>query len=1210
MSKHDQCPSTRGTQAPATTREFQRVGGTGQKLWKSVDEWADTPEFRDFVEREFPSGASELLSTSRRSFMKVMGAGLALAGAATLPGCRRPEHLIMPFSKDPPEEIITGKPLYYATSMHRPGGGVEGLLVETHDGRPTKIEGNPLHPLNQGKSTVWSQSSVLNLYDPDRPTHPTFLRSGVREVATWDDFRFWWNNVARLDEKFAATGGRGLAFVVDRTTSPTRRVLRDQIMARYPNAIWAVWDPANSDERLEATRLAFGSPHREMLALDRARVVVTLGRDFVNSACASEPMGIKQARDFARTRTPMHAGDPMSRLYAIESFYSMTGGQADHRLAIAPTRIAAATVLLARAVLARLGTGGQLASALAGVAVPEGEDISAEFIEAAADDLVEHRGEGLVVIGPEQPAAVQAVVHALNAALGNIGRTVSYSPIDARSDEAASSLAGIAAVSSLMGSGAAEAIICINTNPVYNAPADLSFAERYARVPVTISLNSLRTETGERSTWRLNGTHDLEQWGDTQAPDGTIAPIQPMIAPLYEPAMSDIELLAWLTGDEAYIQTIEPPADAPANGATDGATNGEAQPERRVSGHKVVRAAWQKLGVLGGDFEKSWRRALHDGVVPGAQVRIVTPQAGQVMAAAASAAGRIRVEPMPTQERMAVEFRSGHIAAGEFANNPWLMELPATATTVAWDNPVLVSPATAGRLKLMPQPYTQRQIPLARRASVTVDGRTIDAPVWICPGMPDNTMVLTVGYGRTDAGQVAREAGVDVSPLRTTSAMAMSASGSLRRVRGTYTIASTQNHWSLEGRTTIFRQIDKPYFDKHAAKPIKVIPDKIYGTFESKLNLAEQMGELAHTPANISIYDNPYNDGPADPGPSNVVMTPRGPVATPQYSTSPQWGMSIDMSSCTGCGACTIACQAENNIPSVGKNEVAKGREMTWIRVDRYFTGDDPFSPDQMVHQPVACVHCENAPCEVVCPVNATVHGPEGLNYMVYNRCIGTRYCSNNCPYKVRRFNFFEYGDRPVNGEYAGEDLIKVDNVNLIPPRLRKKISEAAKMQKNPDVTIRSRGVMEKCTYCLQRINRARYEVKLQDLAGFPDGFFQVACQQACPSDAISFGDLLDIESDIRTKRENHRSYLLLGYLNTRPRTTHMLRVTNPNPRLRKPVDPLDYGGGHGGGGSGDHGNGQGDTEHSLLNDPRRRVEDDGYLGSLRVLARSMGANA
>jgi molybdopterin-containing oxidoreductase family iron-sulfur binding subunit len=597
----------------------------------------------------------------------------------------------------------------------------------------------------------------------------------------------------------------------------------------------------------------------------------------------------------------------------------------------------------------------------------------------------------------------------------------------------------------------------------------------------------------------------------------------------------------------------------------------------------------------------------------------------------------LRPAALPGTAAMEVEFYTVRFNDGRSANNAWLQELPEVGSTVVWDNPVYVSPQTAKSMGLLPEhtrldefnPYIKQQMPQARLATLTLGGQRMDVAVWILPGMADHVIGVKLGYGRTSAGLVGDGAGFNTYQVKPAG---MTASGAkLERTGGTYTIASTQNHWSLSAkseertrkdrRDTIVRAMDKKWWDKYGNK-ITEMPDQIYGTEISPLNIAEKIGEMSHTPPNISAYDNPMNRSPRDADPD--AMKPNralnGRMEPAPYSRGPQWGMSIDMNACSGCGVCTVACQAENNIPVVGKSEVAKGREMTWIRVDRYFVGEDLNNPEEMLMQPVACVHCENAPCEVVCPVNATIHDSEGTNNMAYNRCIGTRYCANNCPYKVRRFNFFDYAVKKFRGglnatyvsnQAAGafEKTVGQDrtfNQNFIPPRLRAKLDEIQKMQFNPNVTVRSRGVMEKCSYCIQRVNAARQEVKVQGLwkdpdqvGPIPDGFFQAACQQACPTGAISFGDILDPKSKVSQDRESGRTYLLLGYLNTRPRTTYMMKVRNPNEAIRvfDKYDPLDYGhGGDHGGASGEH------ADASAYIDSVKKYTDQGYSLSLKVL--------
>lgn len=1164
---HDQCPSTKGKRSPDQAKR-KLPTSNGRPVWRSPEEYADSAEFRELLEREFPPGASELAKESRRDFMKFMGAGLALAGAATIPGCRRPDHKIYSYSREVPERVVPGKPLWYTTSMPLPGGGAEGLMVETHEGRPTKIEGNPLHPINQGKTSAWSQASTLELYDPERPRRPVFGNPARGKLnATIDDFKAWaTDHLAGHDED----GGERLAFIVAKKTSPTRNSVRDRLRERFPRAFWLAYEPTQNDAAIEGSTLAFGRPMRELPRPERANVVVTFDRGLLER----EAMSLPASRGVARMRYVDGPNQPMSRVYAIESDFTAMGSMADHRLRLAPSQVGNAAIAIGRELLGRMqsGTTRQLREALANLGDGRGEGVGREFVAAVVDDLLAdgNRGRSLLLAGASQSASIHALVHAMNAALGNIGQTVSFLPMS--DEEAASSVQGLRTLASRMERGQIETLVTVDVNPVYDAPADLNFAELYARVPHTIAYSLSLTETYDAANrWQLNGTSYLESWGDTEAADGTIAPIQPMIAPLYAPAMSELELLAFFAGDS--------------------------DPD----GHRIVREHWQRgMRLTGERFDQAWARALHDGVLAGSTPRPETPSVDY--GAVARAMVTAGVAPAPTSASLEVVFTTGHVHDGRYANNGWLQELPHGGTRVVWDNPVLVSPRTARDLRLEPlggaeDPYTRRQIPQARMARLAVGGRTVEVPVWVMPGLADNVVQVMLGYGRTVGGTVAKGVGINTYGVRTSDRPAVARGGTLTRVRGSYEIASTQNHWSLEGRDAVVRQIDKPAWDKHSAKPVVPKPDKIYGDIDAwgddpqRLNVAEKMGELSHTPSNISIYVNPMNRSRTEPDPDaigyNRALRRDMP---PAFAMGPQWGMTIDMATCTGCGVCTVACSAENNIPVVGKREVAKGRAMTWIRVDRYFTGDDLNSPDQMLHQPIACVHCENAPCEVVCPVNATVHGPEGTNDMVYNRCIGTRYCSNNCPYKVRRFNFFDYSQAKFNGGWVAEEEtgLRPRNINFVPPRLREQVNEISKMRMNPDVTVRSRGVMEKCTYCIQRVNRARFEMKLKGADTIPDGFVQTACQQACPTGAITFGDILDQASKVSKERETQRSYLLLGYLNVRPRTSHLIRVNNPNPRLREPVDPLDYG--------------HADASGSTFVEPRKRDEDQGYAMSLRIL--------
>jgi MoCo/4Fe-4S cofactor protein with predicted Tat translocation signal len=991
---------------------------SGPAYWRSLDELAETDEFKRYVEREFPEFASEWNDPAgRRQFLKLMGASLALAGVTAC--TRQPEERILPYVT-PPEGVVPGKPLLFATAMPDRGYATPVLAV-SRDGRPTKIEPNPDHPVGGGTS-VFTQASVLDLYDPDRSQ--TIRYRG--EIRAYADF------VASLQGALSAQQalqGAGLRLLTGTVTSPTLAAQIQELLDRYPQAKWVQDDPISLQNVREGALQAFGQELESRYRLEHADTLLLLDSDLFDCGVGH----LHYARAFADRRRVESPADSMNRLYVVESRTTNTGTKADHRLAVRASDVDA----VARAVAAALGVPG-----VSGGALPAG--VSAEWVRAVADDLRRSGARALVVAGEHQSPAVHVLAHAMNAALGAVGTTVEYlPPIAARPEGRTQTLAELNAD---MAAGAVDVLVILDANPVYTAPADLSFADNLQKVALRVHHGLFRDETADLCHWHVPATHYLEQWSDLRAFDGTISICQPLIAPLYSASRSAHELLAAF-GDNPQATTYE-----------------------------IVRGRWEALfeeGQLadanGGayeSFDKFWRRVVHDGWVPGTAATPVVPPAPASVppppAALAADALEVTFSPDPT------------VFDGRYANNGWLQETPKPLNKVTWDNVVIVSPRTAERLGLPTQNLTRVDGARTRLVTVTVNGRSVTGPVWVQVGHPDNSVNLQLGYGRRLAGRVGTGIGYDAYAVRTAATPWVATGVEVADTGTRFSVASTQLHFNMENRHVV-RSASLEHF--------KAEPD-----FAQHMTHVPKYEDTLH--GNEWSYDG--------------------------Y----KWGMVIDLNACNGCNACVVACVAENNIPVVGKEQVAVGREMHWIRVDRYYEGsvDNPTVHDQ----PVTCMQCENAPCEVVCPVAATVHSEEGLNDMVYNRCVGTRYCANNCPYKVRRFNFLLYADWDT-------------------PSL--------KMVRNPDVTVRSRGVMEKCTYCVQRISAARIQAKLEDRR-IADGEVKTACQTACPTQAIVFGDLNDPGSRVAQAKASPRNYGLLEDLNTRPRTTYLAAVRNPNPVL------------------------------------------------------------
>lgn len=1080
---------------------------SGPRYWKSLDDLAETPAFRDWVEREFPAGASELEGVNRRHFMKVMAASFGLAGLGTA-GCRRPEKYILPYAKQP-ENVIPGIPIYFTSSA--PGGRDNvPVIVETQQGRPTKIEGNPSYEPYGGRTNVYTQASILDLYDPDRATKSRSGGASISNASIRD-------RLTEISSAHKADKGAGLLFLAEPSTSPSRAALVKQLKKAFPKATWTEYTAIDETASEQAAASIYGKPLRSLPDFKKAKRVLSIDSDFLLEGSGS----VGLARAFAKNRKVKDSSEAskMSRLYSVESAMTSTGSMADHRLRLSSSQMGAFTALVGAAILKAKKFGGPLVAELekAGTSL----SVDSKWIEACAEDLVSHKGEALVIAGDHLPKSVHAIVHAINSALSAPVKLV----------EVAAPEAGIAKAAELLNTGSVETLFIIGGNPVYDAPADLDWKTLQAKATKTLFLSYTNNETSLSVDTVIARSHYLESWGDGRTLDGTLVPVQPMIQPLF-PTFDELEVLALLAS------------------------------AAETDAYSIMRKTFTAEG--GVDFNGF----LSDGLLSGSAYKPAAVTFDPVKAVSAIKSSELMAVGL-NADSLEVRFSpSSHTYDGRYANNAWLMECPDPMTKLTWDNAILISPrlakdlqdsqgiqifagsspmnkdggffeASKGNLQKNSAEF-KRGKEEAVLAELTVNGRTIKAPIHVVPGMANYTLILPLGMGRTEVGRVGTNVGFDAFALRTSDTLGVALGAAIKLTKETYRLANTQEHWSMEGRA-IVRESTAAYYKKHP-------------------EFAARMGVESHAPANYGHDDdkslqekslNQYRGNSAYEHPKFNAPPPNVNAwkgKEDEFPKMQQWGMAIDMNSCTGCSACVVACQSENNIPIVGKEQVLRGREMHWMRLDRYFSAEPKSaSPDtipedvQVSFMSMLCQHCENAPCEQVCPVNATVHDSQGLNTMAYNRCVGTRYCANNCPYKVRRFNFFDWNKRKP-GEFYKGPLGPVEEPEL------------QKMQKNPNVTIRMRGVMEKCTFCTQRIEAAKIGQKAKagasDNIHVPDGRIKTACEQVCPTDAITFGDVSDANSAVSKLKASDRNYSVLGYLNARPRTTYLARLRNPNPEM------------------------------------------------------------
>lgn len=983
------------------------LDGVRQKLatrrgfWRNFDEVLDNAKHRLHVEDEFPERAS-LLQIDRRDFMKFMGASAVMAAVA---GCRQlPEEKIVPYVKAP-EEFVPGKPIYYATTFVHAGYGA-GVLALSHMGRPTKLEGNPDHPASLGSTDAYTQAAIWGLYDPDRSQQ---IETG-KDIGTWEAF------FTKIREAAKANPG-GFRILAESTSSPSLQAMLDQVVAKFPGSKVYTYDPGLRENAIEGSRLAFGEAVDPVYDFSKAKVIVTLDAD----PFAELPGGVRYARDFSERRRPDAEGG-MVRIYSIESYPTLIGSLADHRVAVKPSKVEEG----ARALATAVGAGGDGGFSFA----------EAPWLTALVEELNQNKGASIVLAGRGQSPAVHALAYGINEALGNVGNTVHYIPSvvggGALPTESLKSLI------QEMNAGSVSTLLILGGNPAFSAPAELGFADALAKVPLKAHWGLYNDETAALCDWHVPATHFLEEWGDARAYDGTVSLIQPLISPLYS-GRPAIEVLEGLLGGARKSR-------------------------------ELVREYWKggagRPTVLADDVK--WQEALEKGVVPGTATapKAVTYRKDAIPAAD-SAGGGIETLFLPDPG----------VFDGRYANCPWLQEMQKPFTSLTWDNTVQLSPRTASAQGLENHDVVE----------IELGGRKVEGPVWVVPGMADDTVVIHLGYGRAKSGMIGTGPGFDANKIRPATVAGAAAGISLKKIGANFHLAPVHGHHQQEGRDIV------------------------------------RVGNLADMAANPNFA--PPNAYKKDETIERNLYTPEE-FAYDGY----KWALTVDLNTCIGCNACVIACQTENNIPCVGKEQVIRERELHWIRIDRYYNGGLD-SPEEIVHQPVICMHCEQAPCEPVCPVAATTHSKEGLNQMVYNRCVGTRYCSNNCPYKVRRFNYINYGDRT---DYPSTQD-------------KKKPAPTLRLLQNPNVTVRGRGVMEKCTYCVQRINAARIEAKKADRP-IKDGEIVPACAQACPTKTITFGSIHDPNSAVSKTRADGRNYSLLEELNTVPRTTYLAKVKNPNP--------------------------------------------------------------
>ncbi len=1059
--------------------------------WQGIEQLKNDPAFVKHNEKEFPESLpiedsfgdnTQSKGDSRRDFLKMMGFSVA---AVSLAACETPVKKAIPYLNKP-ESVDPGIPNYYASTFSK-GGEYCSVVVKTREGRPIFVEGNTFSKISQGGTNARVNASVLSLYDIEKLKNPT--KGGAD--TDWDTV----DKEIQSSLTSLATSNTPIYIVSNTILSPTTKKILNEFIGRYPSARLVTYDAESASGILEANKRQFGKAMIPSYHFDKAKAIVSIGADFLGNWIS----GIEYSASYIKNRKVSKSKPDMSHHFQFESILTITGSSADHRSPIKPSQSGLVAVNLYNAVARATGN-----TTISGV-----DKLEIANIDKAAEALLANRGASLVISGSND-VSEQLIVNGINEMLGNYGQTIAT---DRPSFQKQGHDAEMKSFVDALEAGRVGGVIFHNCNPAYDHPMGNKIAAAISKAKLSVSTADRADETGSLCTYICPDTHYLEAWSDAEPKKGHFSITQPTINKIFNTRQVDESLLTW-AGNKTPI-------------------------------HNYLKGHWNEALFPSqskeADFSKFWQTVLHDGVYDMDDVsEYVSIHEGAVSEEeaseeAATSSVDLNAAVSAVKKRAAVQgvelqiYSNPVIGTGDQANNPMLQETPEPISKVCWGNFVAISQAMAREKGIMDSEFeTSKPV-----ANVKVGDVEMRLPVVIQPGQQKETISIALGYGRDGekSGKVAAEAGgVNSYPfIQYNGTLQYANSGvEISFTSDLEDVAQTQTHHTIMGRESI---IQEATLDEYKENPNDVVHKVKISTYDGTVK-----------PNDVSIWDihkDGFKDDPRiEKEKEREIFLDKLNIEPDRHRyTNHHWGMSIDLNSCTGCAACVVACHMENNVPVVGKQEVINRREMHWLRIDRYYSSpagaesnselevaaDNP----EVVFQPMMCQHCNNAPCETVCPVAATTHSSEGLNQMTYNRCVGTKYCANNCPYKVRRFNWFKY--------HSNEDFDYHMNNSL------------GKMVLNPDVTVRSRGVMEKCSLCVQRIQAGKLKAKIEGRR-VEDEDAQTACAKACPTHAITFGDLNHETSKVRVTLEEEldsRAYNVLDELNVSPNVWYLAKIRN-----------------------------------------------------------------